>query len=195
LPAICRIARRPLPVHRRHTLHFEPTLFQNARLIVPAPHVDARGSFTRTHCEREFRALGLEHRFPQHSISISTKRATLRGMHFQTPPHAEVKIVRCLKGAIYDVIIDLNRTSSTFLRWQGFELTAENAHQLYVPKGFAHGFLTLTDDAHVSYLISEFYEPAAASGVRYDDPAFAISWPFPVHEIADKDRNWPKFII
>jgi dTDP-4-dehydrorhamnose 3,5-epimerase len=114
-------------------------------------------------------------------------------MHFQRPPRSEVKVVRCVKGAIWDVIIDLRPDSSSYRRWQGFELTADNQRQLYVPEGFAHGFQTLCDDARVSYLISAFYAPLAASGVRYDDPAFAIDWPLPVSEISEKDSTWPDF--
>ncbi len=114
-------------------------------------------------------------------------------MHFQTEPHGEVKIVTCLKGAILDVIIDLRPGSPAFRSWQGFELTAENRHRLYIPKGFAHGFQTLTDDVEMAYLISAFYEPAAASGVRFDDPAFGIDWPLPVTVMSDKDRAWPDF--
>jgi dTDP-4-dehydrorhamnose 3,5-epimerase len=112
-------------------------------------------------------------------------------MHFQTPPHGEVKVVRCVRGAIFDVIVDIRPQSPTYRRWQGFELTAENQRQLYIPAGFAHGFQTLTDDVEVHYLISAFYEPTAASGFRYDDPAFAISWPLPVSVISDRDKAWP----
>jgi dTDP-4-dehydrorhamnose 3,5-epimerase len=114
-------------------------------------------------------------------------------MHFQRAPHGEIKVVRCLKGAVYDVIIDLRPESPTYRRWQGFELSAENRRQLYIPQGFAHGFQTLCDDAEVGYLISAFYAPAAASGVRYDDPAFAIEWPLALTVISEKDQTWPAF--
>lgn len=114
-------------------------------------------------------------------------------MHFQAAPDAEIKLVRCVRGAIRDVIIDLRPGSATYCSWRSFELSAENALQLYVPEGFAHGFQTLTDDAEVAYLISAFYAPNSATGVRYDDPAFAIDWPLPVAEISQRDRGWPDF--
>jgi dTDP-4-dehydrorhamnose 3,5-epimerase len=115
-------------------------------------------------------------------------------MHFQRDPAAEVKVVNCVRGAIYDVIIDLRRGSPTYRRWQGFELSAENCRRLYIPAGYAHGFQTLTDDAEVEYLISEFYDPDKAAGVRYDDPVFSIAWPLTVSSISDKDRSWPDYV-
>jgi dTDP-4-dehydrorhamnose 3,5-epimerase len=115
-------------------------------------------------------------------------------MHFQRPPHAEAKVVSCLKGAIWDVIIDLRADSPTYRRWQGFELTSANRHQLYVPEGFAHGFQTVSDVAEVGYLISQFYAPEAAAGLRYDDPTFAIDWPLPVSVISDRDLALPCFV-
>ncbi len=172
---------------------FQRTQLHDAWLIRLELLGDARGAFARTFCEREFAVHGLETRFVQHSRSISATCGTLRGMHFQRAPHEEVKLVSCVKGAIWDVIIDLRPHSPTFRRWQGFELTADNRDQLYVPQGFAHGFQTLSDDTEVHYLISAFYEPHASAGVRYNDPAFGIEWPLPVSVIADKDRNWPDF--
>ena len=142
---------------------------------------------------REFEHRGLETRFVQHSVSHSRIRGTLRGMHFQNPPHAEVKIVTCLKGAIWDVLVDLRPESPSYRKWQGFKLAADRPAHLYVPKGFAHGFQTLTDDAEVGYLMSEFYAPASAGCVRYDDPAFAIAWPLSVTIISDKDKACPDF--
>jgi dTDP-4-dehydrorhamnose 3,5-epimerase len=174
-------------------MHFEKTQFDGAWLIVPEPVRDERGFFARTFCVRELAAHGLETAFVQHSASVSLKRGTLRGMHFQREPHGEVKIVTCVSGAILDVIVDLRPASPTFRQWQGFELSAENRHRLYIPKGLAHGFQTLTDDVEVNYLISAFYEPSAASGVRHDDPAFGIRWPLPVSVISEKDRSWPDF--
>src|SRR5512147_248476 len=141
---------------------FTKTELQGAWLIEAEPNRDARGWFARTFCEQEFGARGLETRFPQHSTSQNVERGTLRGMHFQTQPHAEVKLVRCLKGAILDVVIDLNPTSPSYRRWQSFELSAANMRQLYIPKGFAHGFQTLEDNCEIGYLISEFYAPAAS---------------------------------
>ncbi|MBY0568568.1 MAG: dTDP-4-dehydrorhamnose 3,5-epimerase [Hyphomonadaceae bacterium] len=173
---------------------FTKTDLNGAWLVEPEPNRDSRGWFARTFCEREFGAQGLETRFPQHSTSQNVERGTLRGMHYQRAPHGEVKLVRCLKGAIWDVIIDLNPDSPTFKRWQGFELSAENMRQLYIPKGFAHGFQTLSDDCQIGYLISEFYAPDAATGVRWDDPAFGIDWPLPITVMSDKDRGWADFV-
>jgi dTDP-4-dehydrorhamnose 3,5-epimerase len=172
---------------------FTKTDLEGAWLVEPTPARDPRGWFARTFCEREFATHGLETRFVQHSTSHNVQRGTLRGMHFQTAPHAEVKLVRCLKGTILDVIIDLNPASPTFRRWQGFELSAANMRQLYIPQGFAHGFQTLEADCEIGYLISDFYTPEAASGVRWNDPAFAIDWPLPVTVMSDKDRAWPDY--
>ena len=160
-------------------------------LIHPEPSSDHRGSFTRLFCEREFSARGLETRFPQLSQSATHIHGTVRGLHFQRSPHSEVKLVRCAKGAIFDVIVDLRPGSSTYRHWQGFELTAENGNQLYIPQGFAHGFQTLSDACEVAYMISAFYFPEAAAGVRFDDPALGIAWPLPVTDLSDKDRAWP----
>jgi dTDP-4-dehydrorhamnose 3,5-epimerase len=169
------------------------TNLAGALLIEPEPFGDERGLFARVFCERVFAEKGLETRFVQHSVSRSRVTGTLRGMHFQTPPHDEVKLVRCIRGALYDVILDLRADSPTRGQWQGFELTAENMCQLYIPAGFAHGFQTLCDDTEISYLISAFYAPEAASGVRYDDPAFGIEWPLPVSVVSEKDRGWRDF--
>jgi dTDP-4-dehydrorhamnose 3,5-epimerase len=174
-------------------MRFDETDLRNAWLIEPVPAHDDRGFFARTFCARQYAERGLTTRFVQNSTSQSIARGTLRGMHFQHAPHAEAKVVSCLQGAIWDVIIDLRADSPTFCQWQGFELTAENRRQLYVPEGFAHGFQTLSGDTQVGYLISAFYAPQASGGVRYDDPAFAIDWPLPVSAISEKDRAWPDF--
>lgn len=174
-------------------MRFQPTRFADAWLIELTPVRDERGAFSRTFCTREFADQGLETTFVQHSLSHNTRKGTLRGMHFQRPPHQETKVVRCARGAIWDVIIDLRASSPTHLQWQGFELSALNARQLYIPKGFAHGFQTLEDECEVSYLISEFYAAEAASGIRHDDPRFAVDWPLPVSVISERDRNWPDF--
>jgi dTDP-4-dehydrorhamnose 3,5-epimerase len=174
-------------------MRFESTGLDGAWLVRLDPIRDQRGFFARTFCANEFGAHGLVTAFPQHSISCSLARGTLRGMHFQRAPHQEVKLVRCLSGAIWDVIVDLRPGSPSFRQWRGFELSADNQDQLYIPKGFAHGFQTLSDNAQVNYLISEFHAPDAASGVRYDDPAFAIAWPLPVSVISEKDLGWPRF--
>jgi dTDP-4-dehydrorhamnose 3,5-epimerase len=172
---------------------FHKTDLMDAWLIETEPHSDDRGWFARTFCEREFAALALETRFVQHSTSHNAAAGTLRGMHYQRAPHGEVKLVRCLKGAIHDVIIDLRPSSPTYRQWQGFDLSAEDGRQLYIPVGFAHGFQTLVDESRIGYLISEFYSPEAAAGVRWNDTAFRIEWPAPVTVMSDRDKSWPDF--
>lgn len=174
----------------RRTMKFTETSLPGAFLIEPEPIGDARGSFARVFCEREFAAHGLETRFPQHSHSHSRDRATLRGMHFQNAPHAEAKLVSCLAGAMHDVIVDLRPASPTCRRWAAFELTPANGRQLYIPKGFAHGFMTLAGDTVVRYLISEFHVPAAAEGFPHDDPAIGIDWPMRPAVMSERDRGW-----
>ncbi len=174
-------------------MRFIPASLEGVFLVEPEPASDARGYFARTFCVREFAARGLETEFPQHSFSYSAARGTLRGMHFQRPPHEEVKVVSCTKGAIHDVLVDLRPASATYLQWQGFDLTAANHLSLYVPKGVAHGFLTMEEDCEVSYLISAFHLPEAAAGVRYDDPAIGIAWPMPVSVISERDLAWDEY--
>lgn len=175
-------------------MNFHATCLEDARLIDLEPIRDSRGFFARSFCEREFHAQGLESKFPQHSTSFSIRKGTLRGMHFQREPHGEVKVVRCLKGAIWDVIVDIRPASPAFRRWEGFELSAENRRQLYIPRGFAHGFQTLNDDVEVGYMISAIQAPEAAGGFRHDDPAFGIDWPLPVSVISGKDQSWPDWV-
>lgn len=174
-------------------MRFVETELDGAWLIEIESVRDERGFFSRLFCVKEFAAHGLETNFVQHSLSYSVARGTLRGMHFQASPHSEVKVVDCIKGAIWDVIIDIRPHSPTYRQWQGFELTAENHRQLYIPAGFAHGFQTLSKDTEVYYLISAFYEPSAARGLRYNDSSFAIKWPLPITAISVKDRAWPDF--
>lgn len=169
------------------------TSIAGAHLIDLEPAFDERGFFARTWCRRELAEQGLSVEIAQESISFNRTKGTLRGLHFQTPPHDEVKIVRCIRGAILDVIVDLRRQSTTYLRWQSFELSAENRRSLYIPKGCAHGFQTLIDETEVHYQISSFYDPMAAAGHRFDDPAFAIAWPLPVSIISERDLQWPAF--
>ena len=173
---------------------FRPTGLQGVQLIELEPARDERGFFARTFCTQEFAAQGLVTGFVQHSISFTRRAGSVRGMHFQKGPHEEVKLLRCLQGAIHDVLIDLRPHSPTYRRWEAYQLTAESRCQLYVPAGLAHGFQTLTPDTEVAYLISAFYAPAAAAGIRHDDPAFAIAWPLPVADISPKDRAWPDFV-
>lgn len=174
-------------------MRVDTTDLLDAKLISLEPIRDERGFFARTFCEREFEAAGIVTRFPQHSLSHNAKKGTLRGIHFNLAPDEEAKLVRCVRGAIWDVIVDLRPQSPTYRRWQGFELSDENDRQLFIPAGFGHGFQTLADDTDVHYLISEFYAARAASGIRYDDPAFAITWPLPVSVINTKDLSWAPF--
>jgi len=172
---------------------FRETGLAGVRLIELEPASDERGFFARTFCTREFAAQGLETGFPQHSVSYTARAGSVRGMHFQRPPHEEVKLLRCVRGGIHDVLIDLRPASPTYRRWEAYELTAQNRRQLYVPAGLAHGFQTLAPDTEVAYLISAFYVPEAAAGLRHDDPAFAVTWPLPVADVSAKDRAWPDF--
>lgn len=174
-------------------MKFATTTLKDAVLIEPEPRTDERGFFARTYCRNEFAAAGLETDFVQGNMSFNHARGTLRGMHFQYAPHEEVKVVRCIRGAIYDVIVDLRPESPSYLKWQGFELTEENGLQLYVPCGFAHGFLTLCEEAAVAYQVSAFYTPGAEGGVRWNDPRFGIEWPADVAVLSPKDAAWPDF--
>jgi dTDP-4-dehydrorhamnose 3,5-epimerase len=174
-------------------MRFHPATLQGAWLVKLDPMRDERGFFARTFCAEEFATRGLETMYPQHSISYSARKGTLRGMHFQRDPHGEAKLVRCAKGAIWDVIIDIRKDSPTYGHWQQFELSGKNGCQLYIPKGFAHGFQTLCDDVEVNYLISMPYNPQSASGICHDDATLRISWPLVVTEISEKDSHWPGF--
>lgn len=172
-------------------MRFLDTGLAGAFLIEVEPAADERGIFARTYCEREFAVRGIDSRFIQCSTSYNRRKDTLRGMHYQAEPAAEEKLVRCTRGAIYDVIVDLRPASPTRLRRFAAELTAENRRALYIPKGFAHGFKTLADDTEVFYQISEFYDPAVARGVRWDDPRLAIRWPGGTPILSDRDRSYP----
>ena len=172
---------------------FTETPLPGAFVIEPEPLEDARGLFARTWCRREFEARGLETRIAQCSTSFNKQKGTLRGMHYQAPPAAETKIVRCTRGALYEAIIDLRPDSPTFTRHFATVLTADNRKTLYVPTGFAHGFQTLDDDTEVLYQISEFYAPEHSRGVRWDDPIFEISWPEDERTIVERDRSYPDF--
>jgi dTDP-4-dehydrorhamnose 3,5-epimerase len=170
---------------------FQPAKLEGVRLIDLEPATDERGFFARTFCVRELAAEGLESNFVQHSISYTLRAGSVRGMHFQHSPHQEVKLLRCVRGAIHDVLIDIRAGSPTCGQWEAYLLTPENRRQLYVPAGVAHGFQTLEPDTEVAYLISQFYAPAASAGIRHDDPAFAIPWPLPLADISERDRTWP----
>jgi dTDP-4-dehydrorhamnose 3,5-epimerase len=160
----------------------------------PDRHADVRGYFARTFCEKDFVDHGLEPRISQCSVSFNRRKGTLRGMHYQAAPFEEVKVVRCNRGAIYDVIIDLRPASPAFKKWFGVRLDEQNGHMLYIPKGFAHGFQTLGDDTEVFYQMSQVFSPQHARGVRWNDPAFSIEWPEDERIILDRDRNYPDFV-
>jgi dTDP-4-dehydrorhamnose 3,5-epimerase len=173
---------------------FSETGLPDAFLIDLERVEDERGFFARAWDERKLTEHGLESRIAQCNVSFNKRKGTLRGMHLQRPPHQEVKLIRCTRGGLFDVIIDLRPDSGAYRRWIGVELTAENRRMLYVPRGFAHGFQTLEDDTETFYMVSEYYTPGAESGVRWDDPVFGIEWPLgrPT-EISEKDQHWPDF--
>jgi dTDP-4-dehydrorhamnose 3,5-epimerase len=174
---------------------FTETELPGAFLVDLERREDERGFFARAWCAEEFSDHGLSPRLVQANLSFNEQQGTIRGMHYQVDPHAEAKLVRCTRGAVYDVIIDLRPDSRMFKRWIGVELTEENRRAIYVPEGFAHGYQTLTPDAETYYLVSEAYAPHAEGGVRWNDPAFAIEWPNSSTPIlSDKDRTWPDFV-
>ena len=173
---------------------FTPTTLGGAVVIDLERHEDERGFFARTWCVREFEAEGLSTRLVQSSVAFNERRGTLRGMHYQRAPFGEVKLVRCTRGALYDVIVDLRPDSPTYLGWFGVELSAANGRTLYVPEGFAHGYQTLEDGTEALYQMSQFHAPQAAGGARWDDPAFAIEWPPAERRImSERDANWPDY--
>ena len=173
---------------------FAETKLGGAFLVDLERREDERGFFARTWCADEFADHGLVNEVVQANVSWNAQQGTLRGMHFQEPPHAETKLVRCTRGAIYDVIVDLRPDSETYKHWLGVELTDENRRALFVPERFAHGYQTLVPDSEVVYQVSAAYAPDAEGGVRWDDPAFGIEWPDPGNALlSDKDRSWPDF--
>ncbi|WP_413467221.1 dTDP-4-dehydrorhamnose 3,5-epimerase [Pleurocapsa sp. FMAR1] len=174
-------------------MRFMPTKLKNVYIVEPERFEDERGFFARTWCEKEFSDRGLNPNLVQCNISFNKKKGTIRGMHLQISPHAEAKLVRCTKGAIYDAIVDLRSNSETFQQWIGVELTAENHKALYVPEGFAHGFQTLKDDTEVFYQMSEFYAPECARGFRWNDSTFKINWPEQVSIISLRDREYEDY--
>jgi dTDP-4-dehydrorhamnose 3,5-epimerase len=170
---------------------FQPLKLAGAYRVKMQLMVDERGAFARRFCADEFLALGLETNLVQRSISFNARAGTLRGMHFQAPPHLEAKIVRCTRGAIFDVLVDLRQGSPTYGHWHGEELTADNRVALYIPKGFAHGFQSLVDNTEVDYEITPAYVPGSAAGFRFDDPALAIDWPVADIIISGRDKALP----
>ncbi len=175
-------------------MKFTKTGLDGAFVIEIDPVFDDRGFFARAWCRREFEAAGLRLDFVQANIAFSKKKGTLRGMHYQKAPHAEVKLLRCIRGSIFDVMVDLRQNSPTFKKWFGSELTDDNHKMVYVPEGFAHGYLTTAAETEVFYPVSAYYSPAGEAGVRWNDPAFGIEWPQTEGlTISKKDQNWPDF--
>ena len=172
-------------------MHFTETDLVGVWVIDPNPHKDERGWFMRVWCAREFAEHGIDFIPVQANMGFSINKGTVRGMHFQKAPALEAKLVRCTRGAIYDVALDIKPESPTYGKWYGVELTAENGRMLYVPEHCAHGYQTLKKHTEIYYLTSGYYAPNLASGARFDDPAFSIQWPIPVTVVSEQDRNWP----
>ncbi len=172
---------------------FHETFLKGAFVLEVQKLNDDRGFFGRSWCKNEMEERGLNGNVVQTNTSFSSKKGTLRGMHYQKHPYEETKLIRCTKGAIYDVIVDLRKESPTYLCWFGIELTADNYKMLYVPEKFAHGFITLKDDSEVTYQVTQFYTPGAESGIRFNDPLINIDWPAPVTVISEKDKAHPDF--
>jgi len=175
-------------------MKFIETNLKGAFVVEVDQLTDNRGFFARSWCQKEFEAHGLTSRVVQTNVSFSRSKATLRGMHYQIAPYQESKLVRCTRGVIYDVIIDLRPESPTHKQWVGVELTADNYSMLFVPEDFAHGFITLMDNTEITYQVSQFYTPGSEKGIRFNDPTFNIQWPLGVSVISDKDSNWPDFV-
>ncbi|MCB0736895.1 MAG: dTDP-4-dehydrorhamnose 3,5-epimerase [Bacteroidetes bacterium] len=174
-------------------MKFNPTPLEGAYTIDLEKRGDERGFFARFFCENEYKELRLDHKIVQVNNSLSQDKGTLRGIHYQLAPKAETKIVRCIKGSLYDVIVDLRPESKTFRQWFGAELTPENRTMMYVPKGFGHGFITLEPDTEALYLVTEFYSPEYERGLRWNDPAIGIKWPINPVVLSDKDQKHPDF--
>lgn len=172
-------------------MKFEQTALSGAYVVDLERHSDARGFFARSYCSDEFAQLGLVSHWPQCNVSFNAQKGTLRGLHFNAAPHAETKLVRCTMGSIYDVIVDLRPDSETWMGWIGVELDAASRRALYVPAGFAHGFVTLSDDTEVLYQMSARYVPDAARGLYFCDPALGVRWPIPVEVISERDASYP----
>ena len=172
-------------------MNFIPTPLRGSYIIEVEPFTDERGWFARFYCRNEFEAIGHHKEWMQLNHSASYKKGTIRGMHFQQQPFAEIKMVKCIAGSVYDVIIDLRKDSETFLQWFGTELSAGNKKMLYIPEGFAHGFQCLEDNCELIYHHSEFYKPGAEAGIRYDDPQVKIGWPLNVTMISPRDELHP----
>jgi len=177
---------------RSFQMQFRESNLKGLWLITLEPRLDERGFFVRTYCDEEFAAHGLNTRWPQSNHTLTRDKGAIRGLHFQAEPYPEIKTVRCIRGAIYDVAVDVRSNSPTFGRWEGFELTASNNRILYIGAGFAHGFQTLEPDSEVLYQMSESYRPELSRGVRYDDPPIGIRWPLAMTVISERDRGLPR---
>jgi len=174
---------------------FIETNLLDAYIIEIEKREDERGFFARAWCKKEFEGHGINSDWVQANLGFSKKRGTLRGLHYQIVPYQEAKLMRCIKGAIFDVIIDVRPESPTYKRWLGVELTADNHKMLYIPAGFAHGYLSLVDNIETFYQVSQFYTPGAEQGIRWNDPAFGIEWPLEAQVISDKDKSWPDYSL
>lgn len=172
-------------------MKFLPCDVAGARIVEAEPYRDARGRFVRAWCEREFADAGIEFRPLQANMIFSQHAGTIRGLHYQVAPALEAKLVRCTRGALFDVVVDLRPGSPTYLCWHGIELSADNGRMLYVPEGCAHGCQSTFDDTEILYMASAGYAPKEVRGARYDDPAFGVRWPLPVSAVSEQDRNWP----
>ena len=172
-------------------MKFAPTILEGSYVIDLTPFADDRGWFARTFCKNEFAQIHHTKEWLQINHSFTNERGTIRGMHFQNPPFAEIKLIRCVAGNVFDVIVDLRKGSPTFLKWFGVELSGENKRMIYIPEGFAHGFQTLTDNSQLIYHHTEFYKPGMEGGIKYDDSMIGITWPLPVKNISERDSTHP----
>jgi dTDP-4-dehydrorhamnose 3,5-epimerase len=175
-------------------MQFLESPLQGCYIINPNPFEDNRGWFMRTFCKTEFEQIGHQKEWVQHNHSFTTEKGTIRGMHYQPPPYQEIKLVRCIAGVVYDVVVDIRKSSPTFLQWFGVELSAENKKSLYIPEGFAHGFQTLSHNAELIYLHSEKYQSGAESAIHFKDPLININWPLPVSVISERDHAHPLLV-
>jgi dTDP-4-dehydrorhamnose 3,5-epimerase len=173
---------------------FTPTPLKGSYMIQLTPFKDERGWFARTYCKNEFKEIGHDSEWVQMNHSFTVKKGTIRGMHYQVPPYSEIKMVRCIRGKVFDVIVDIRNDSPTFLKWFGVELSASAMNMIYIPRGFAHGFQTLTDDCELIYHHSELYVTNAENGIKYNDPAIGINWPLEADMISERDLNHPALL-
>ncbi len=172
-------------------IRFIPTALKGLFIVEPQPFRDCRGSFARVFCKEEFRAVGLTKEIIQANHSITVAKGGVRGMHYQNPPYAEAKVIKCLRGKVFDVAVDIRAGSPTFLQWVGVELSAQKGNAVYIPEGFAHGFQTLEENSEMLYMHTQAYTPAYEGAIRYNDPKVKIEWPLPIGDVSDRDKNHP----